>query len=597
MTPTPHPYYKLPTREQAMTQMARLWQEKGEAWLRGIIEERERLIQLSKEDPLSYGVDLPHWSETRDLLKKYKELMIVGGNRSSKTEFSAKVCMECLVHGPVWLEETQRQRALQNGVVVGFFHSSEASSKRQQQSKVYEYLPPQWRTLGKQGDFVSVRYTKTTGFSNFEFMLPNGSAAYFFNYRQDVSVMEGYEFDLVWCDELVPLSFVEALRYRLVTRSGRMLIGFTPVNGYTATVRSYQAGMTVLKSRAVDPDLFGVKSLTDLPSFGAGLPRGHVPQLAQSNNEHRCVVWFHSDANIFNPYQELRAKVIGEAWEKVLIRAYGHTQRSEGSAFPKFSDKSNVLSKDKVKKLLEGPGTRYVSADPGGAKNWFIKWYFVTPEGWVIVYREWPDFSRHDSWALPPAEDKIDWRKGPAQKSDFGRGIIRYKQLILESEGWVWDPEAQRWNGDHAEPIELRVIDPRMGGTPAPSADRDTSIIQQMADEQIENNIVKGPEMIWEKAVAGGAQGGVRPLEISLQLMNEKFDYDEHQDITHENCPNWYVAENCKQSILAYKEFSGNCTDKCALKDVIDPDRYFVNSNLDYIDPNYKYYTPPRGGY
>ena len=39
-------------------------------------------------------------------------------------------------------------------------------------------------------------------------------------HMQDVRVLEGYEFDGVWCDELVPQEFIDALEYRLVTRRG-----------------------------------------------------------------------------------------------------------------------------------------------------------------------------------------------------------------------------------------------------------------------------------------------------------------------------------------------------------------------------------------
>ena len=49
------------------------------------------------------------------------------------------------------------------------------------------------------------------------------------NYAQKRDVIEGGEVDLIWCDELVPLDWIETLRYRIVTRSGKLIVTFTPI--------------------------------------------------------------------------------------------------------------------------------------------------------------------------------------------------------------------------------------------------------------------------------------------------------------------------------------------------------------------------------
>jgi hypothetical protein len=48
-------------------------------------------------------------------------------------------------------------------------------------------------------------YTQKNGFSENKFILPNGSECVLRNYAQDITVVEGGDCDIMWCDELVPL--------------------------------------------------------------------------------------------------------------------------------------------------------------------------------------------------------------------------------------------------------------------------------------------------------------------------------------------------------------------------------------------------------
>jgi phage terminase large subunit-like protein len=54
--------------------------------------------------------------------------------------------------------------------------------------------------------------------------------------------------DLIWADELIGYDLVKTLRFRIATRSGKLIVTFTPVKGYSMTVKEYQSGARVLES-------------------------------------------------------------------------------------------------------------------------------------------------------------------------------------------------------------------------------------------------------------------------------------------------------------------------------------------------------------
>lgn len=577
--------------------LIRLINENGTVKANELLKRRNNAIRREESDPLRYGHKFEHWLDMREAITKFDELCILGGNRSSKTEGIIDLATDTLVNGPTWLDEYGKKAALSNGVIVAFFHSSSKSSANQQQSRVYDFLPPEWRDIGKQGKFTNVSYTRKNGFSDDIFILPNGAMAMFFNYKQDVDVMEGYEFDLAVFDELVPLDWVDAVRFRLVTKRGKMIVGFAPVHGYTPVVKEFQAGCRITQTRPADPKLFPELLDEDgnLPVMAKGCQPGQMPYTAECQNSKRYMMWFHSAFNIYNPYDEIVNKCEGRSTAFKKIRAYGWCENTAGVAFPSYSDAHRVTRKKFNEVSATGPGIRFCVTDPGGTKNWFIKWYYTTPEGWTFMYREWPDYHTYGEWALPT--DKIDFKAGPAQFLNAGKGIKWYKKLILELEGWRWDSENNQWDGSEAETIFERRIDSRFGGMDAPSGDDGTSIIDKMFDEQFDNEgHLVGPSMEWIKAVGGASKDGMKPTEVGVQMINDLMDYDSDAELTSLNCPKWYIVEDCLQTDYAYREFTGQGTHKDALKDIIDPDRYFVSSGLEYIDED-MLKTKPGGSY
>ncbi len=582
----PHPVLKLPSRAAVQAWLAK--GDEGRAHLEKILKDRAELIHLERHDPLRHGFEPETYAKARELLANVDELLLNGANREGKTNFAGKFSVEHLTEAP--------------DRCAAFLHSSERSSKDQQQPVIFSFLPPDIRALGlrgirsKRGTYV--QYTRANGFTGEKFILPNTSMGLFFNYKQDVGVLEGYRLTLVWFDELVPLAFLDALTYRL-SQGERLiiLITFTPVRGYTPVVARYVAGAKIIETRPaalLPPDAVHVK----------GCPRGHMPYVMEPRRPRSRVLFFHWGQNPYGASREVQKKLEGANSSVVKMRAYGWVDKLASSAFAKFGQ-PHIITRKKFLEIAKGPGTWYCSTDPRPGKNWFIKWYFVSPEWGPIVHREWPDCRRYGEWALPPADAsddevarKNDWRPGPAQRLEAGRGIAAYKALILEAEGWTYDEKDKTWKhtaGDYGagvERVHRRVMDPRFAGSEVPSQEEGQTIIEMMAESGHKDP--KGrviPAMEWEAAPASSVHGAGSALEMIVDAM----DYDEKAEISPLNCPHWYVVEDCEHSVVAYQEFSDAGTPKNALKDIIDPDRYFVKSDCDFVQPGSM--KMKRGGY
>lgn len=556
---TPHPVIAVPTREQIMALVAGLSKEEAAAKVAEVWSRREAAIENEKIDPLRYGFEPETFKKARELLEKYDQVLIMGANRDGKTEFAAKWSVEGLVAKPEQL--------------VAYFHSSEQSSIRQQQNRVHRFLPPEWRDLGKVGADVYVKFNSMAGFGNYQsFILPQLSQGMFFNYKQDVKVMEGYEFDKVWMDELAPVEFVDALTFR-VGRDRRMqvLLTFTPVNGYTPTVAKFVAGAKIIETRQahlLPQDRVLVK----------GCPPGHMPYVMECLNGNAAVMFFHWGMNPYGAYKEVAKRLEGASIEKIKIRAYGWADKLIGAALTAYGPEHRI-SRAQFKEIEKKGVARYVVIDPAGTKNWFIKWYACTPMGHTIVYREWPDKKRYGAWAMAPNKaEQVDWRPGDAQRLEAGRGMDGYKRLMYELEGARYDEAKETWDFSFAETIERRLIDPRFGGMGVPGQDEGTSIIDLMANEtkSAKGNITV-PAMMLEEALDSHVQE-------TLQLLQQAMEWNKADPLSPLNCPAWYVVDDLEQTHLCYEEFTGLGTQKDALKDIVDPDRYFIKSGYGYVE-------------
>src|SRR4029077_303738 len=156
------------------------------------IEKRNLRIELENADPYYYGYRPAVWGTVEEQITGgYREILILGGNRASKSEYGAFKTIETLLRS-----EKRRVWAMQ---------TTDANSVEMQQAAVWRYVPTELKDI-KKGRVTNIAYTQKNGFSENKFIFPNGSECIFRNYAQDITVIEGGDCDLIWCDELVPLS-------------------------------------------------------------------------------------------------------------------------------------------------------------------------------------------------------------------------------------------------------------------------------------------------------------------------------------------------------------------------------------------------------
>lgn len=516
---TPHPILVAPTPEEIRV----LTERHGAEKVAELLSLREDKILAEKLDPYRHGFELNHWRDADRLLKDNRELLVLGGNRASKTEWAAKRVVQALCGTPdarVWC-----------------LHTTNQSSIQMQQNVIFKYLPSEYKEL-KKNRVTNVQYTQKNGFSDNTFILPNKSQCFFMNYAQKRDVIEGGEVDLIWCDELVPLDWVETLRYRLVTRNGKLIITFTPVTGYSPVVKEFVSGCKFVENKksTLLPDIVNVP----------GVPAGHMPYIGKVMGRESSIMWFHSELNPYNPFESLRKTLAGKKSHEVKIRAYGWADNVTTSQFPSFTD-SNIIPDDRVPK----EGTNFMVVDPAGARNWFMLWMRVAQDGTRYIYREWPDSSEGE-WALPDASP--DGKPGTAQRNGAGRSLAEYKSMILELEA--------------GEDIVERYIDPRAGATKALSDEGGVSLV----------DLLDSGDAPMHFAPAAGLK-----IEQGISIINDWLSHDPTQSISDTNKPGLFIAESCSNTIYCMREWTGKDGDKGATKDPVDCLRY-----LAVMDPTYQ---------
>ncbi len=517
---TPHPVIIAPTLEEIRV----LVDKNGPEIVAELLQLREDKIIAEKMDPYRHGYEPQHWKDVDSILKTKNEVLVLGGNRAGKTEWAAKRVIQTLVNKPdarVWC-----------------LHTTNSSSIQMQQNVLWKYMPPELKNARKT-KVTNISYSQKNGFSDNTFILPNRSQCFFMNYAQDKKVIEGGEVDLIWCDELVPLDWIETLRYRAITRRGKMITTFTPVLGYSQVVKDYVAGCRFKKTL---PAVLLDKERIHV----GGCPKGHMPYMADSMNSNCGVVWFHSQLNPYNPFDQLAATLEGKTSNEIKIRAYGWAENTAGSQFPSFTDQ-NIVTDDKIPK----EGTNFMVVDPAGARNWFMLWLRVGKDGNFYIYREWPDVSNGE-WALP--SEKPDGKMGSGQKNGAGRGLDEYKELILDLED--------------GEVIAERYIDPRAGATQAVSAEGGTSLIE----------LLDAGERPMYFAPAAGLH-----IEQGVAIINDLLFYNSNDPISPINQPKLYVSEECRNLIFAMREWTNQDGEKGACKDPVDCLRY-----LAVMEPSYE---------
>ena len=515
---TKHPIIHLPTEDEVVGLAQTIGAEKTAE----VLKRREEKIQAEITDPYRHGYEPESWADADTLLMGGNELLIMGGNRAGKTEYAAKRVMQLLCTRPnsrIWCLHTTSQTSIQ-----------------MQQAVIWKYMPPEFKNA-KKTKVTNIQYSQKNGFTDATFVLPNRSQCFFMNYGQEKKVIEGGEPDLIWCDELVPQDWIETLRYRLVTRSGKMILTFTPITGFTPVVKDYVAGCRIKKTRFADL----LPETQNVP----GIPKGHMPYIAECSKGSANVIWFHSILNRYSPFEQIKLALRGRGPYEVKIRAYGWAESLAGSQFPRFGE-ANIIPADQIPE----EGTNYMAVDPAGARNWFMVWLRTDEHGNKFVYREWPDISMGE-WALP--SEKPDGRPGPAQKQGAGMGLTEIKEHILTLE-----------NG---EEITERYIDPRAAGSPVINKEGGTTLLQLLDEEPC--------------AMYFTPAAGLR-LEEGISIINDWFAYDQNQEISAINQPKLFISEECHNLMWCLREWTGLDNEKGASKDPIDALRYIAVMQPDY---------------
>ena len=464
-------------------------------------------------------------------------------HNSGKTEYMAKRLMQKMASIPNY--------AAWVGGLSG------ESSIQVQQAAIHKYIPKEWARQRRGVRQVNnIAFTPKNGFSNSSFIGPNGSSCRFKNYTQDVKTLEGSNLDLFWADELVPFTWVQTMKYRLIGRRGKMVISFTPIEGYTPTVKDAMAGHVVTKW---------------LPCDKSVMPSGRMPFVGRTRTGD-AIIWFFSEHNPYIPWDHFKKTALnGKTTTEKEIRAYGYVKNPIIGKFPRFSD-VHIVKRDQIPKQ----GTNYMCVDPtGGDRNWFMVWVRVDDMGRVFAYREWPNLARYGEWAVPSS--KADGSPGSAQKADCGRNLTQYRTLIRDLE-----------KGER-EPL-VRYIDPRAGRAPILSASQGNySLVDHLSkDEMATDGTLKEAGMVFTPAAQTEIDEGV-------QAVNNLLSYNMDEPVSGVNEPKLYISEDCGNLIYALREWTNEDKDKGACKDPVDALRYLISMDPIHVSPGQSF--DQGGGY
>ena len=505
-------------------------QERAEMLSRLIIDQPNS----EKEDPIEWGWTLPGWRRVMDRWDKDKIHVILGGNRSSKST----LCSRLLVHLAQQIPEAE----------IRSLHVSEERSIADAQRYIWEALPARYKRAKKKSTNHSLQYTQKNGFNSGKAILPpstpgaeRGSTISFNNYRQymaDPQIFEGWSAHAIHCDEEVSEAIFNTLLARLTDFSGRLLLSFTTLQGYTPLINSLLKGAETVKTK--------YSSLLDR----------ELPIEQVSANWPDCrIYYFWSEMSPFVNANELIRTYSKQPLEVKLARLYGIPSKAVEGRFPKFNREVNVIPHEKIPFIQNDgvPVTRYFVADPGGSKPWVCIWAGVMRDGSIYIYREFPD-STMGQWALPHVNGvgKSVGKPGPAQRP-LGWGYNQYREHFEDLE-----------NG---EDIFERIVDPRMGAATVREKEGESNIITTMANLGFVMRPAPGVE-----------------IESGIAKINDALSWNDTEDMTDDNKPKLFVSDRCDNTITCLLEYSGQSRAE-HFKDYPDCIRYLMVSGADHISP------------
>ena len=503
--------------------------------LANLHEAHEGRIRAAESDPLRHGFDLPGWDRMREAIEMYDEVITFGGNRSGKTTGCAKMLMEAVTNN-------------QDGHVVCFSQNADTSVKVQQ-AAVWEMMPKEFRKKTKSIEGY-INFSMQNGFTGSSFIFPDTRTRVDFKtytqFSNNQTILEGFEFGFkqsnginlgAWLDEyLGDAALVNTLRFRLATRNSKMILGFTPIDGYTPFVSEYLKGAETLENRHAE--LLGKD----------------VPVKQYSPERDAGIVYLHSDENPFGGYDRIAKDLRNEHEDKIMVRAYGLPTKSMTSLIPNFSPELNVLSEEPNRHGIVFPAlnqlTWYQVVDPAFARNYVALWAGVTEQGEIYIRREWPDRDTYGEWAL---FGDPKWRYGPAAKK-IGMDVESYVELFEEIE----------------DELGVKVVE-RVGDS-------------RFFAKENENNVDLFTTF-YDHGMSFIPSDG-QTEQIGCTALDEWFSYNPNYEVDEANRPRCYVHHSCGNLIESIINYNSAGKSDEALKDFFDVLRYLRMSNGGY-GPDY----------
>ena len=316
------------------------------------------------------------------------------------------------------------------------------------------------------------------------------------------------------------------MRFRLATRNSKMLIGFTPIDGYTPFVAEYIKGAETLQTK------------------NAELLDREVPVKQYSPDRDASIVYLHSDENPFGGYSRIAKDLRNRPEEEILVRAYGIPVKSMTSLVPMFNSEVNVLSDEKNRYNMHFPDisssafTCYQVVDPAGARNYVAIWAGVNEDGEVYIRREWPDRQTYGEWA---EFGDPKWKYGPAAKK-IGLDVAGYVELFQEIED------------DLGIEVFERIGDSRFF---AKENENNDDLFTVFADYDMHFVPSDG-----------------RNEELGINALDEWFAYNPNAEIDMANRPMCYIHKDCGNLIDSLINYNSKGKQDEPLKDFFDVIRY-----------------------
>ena len=545
---TPHPLEPVPTREQILAARTPEQMRALAAWH----DAREKRIEDALRDPLNRGYEFDAWQDADAMFDDFNQVFAFGGNGSSKSAYGARTVVKAATSNP-------------NSMIYCFAQDQD-TSVRIQQRYVHQYLPPDLRTNFKTEGAYS-KYSQKNGFTGQSLILPNGSEVYFHTYSQFISnraKFEGLEVGSrdpkwhnigFWFDEYLESGdLYETMLYRIPRRDAKILVTFTPIDGFTPFVAKQIKGSRIVKTRRTSPQVFP----------NPGEPK-EVEAVRVNEELGVGMVYFESEQNPWAGFDAMvkthGRKTVGER----LTRFYGVPVKSMTSLFPLFSTDVNVLSSKEFPNIFSNRFTLYQVIDPANARNYFSLWAAVNAEGMVYIYREWPDRPTYGEWAT---FGDPRWKKGPAADK-LGYNVQGYVDLFRGLEH------------EHEDVYE-RLVDSRF----AASQDSEGSdLFQDFADCGFFVYPTDG-----------------QTEEKGLTRLDDWFSYNPNLPLDSANRPQCFIHEDCGNLIESLLSYASEGKKDEALKDPIDCLRYLRMANagdgIDHYDGNsFKVRKRSAGGY